>query len=47
MNNKEMQPGDKRYFNTLAELQQFSIENGNPKSGYNVEAKTLIVVTKE
>ncbi len=41
-----MKKGEKRYFETLPELEQFSIKNGNPKTGFRVESKEVFVVTK-
>lgn len=41
-----MKKGDKRYFETLPELEKFSIDNGNPTTGYEVKTKEVFVVTK-
>lgn len=48
MIDKEIKPGQKFYFKNLLELEQFSIDNGNPKKGeFGVslnEDKKLVVV---
>ena len=48
MNTTPMKKGEEKFFKTLKELEQFSIENGNPTSGFKVESKQVeaLVVTK-
>lgn len=46
MSTQIIKKGEKRYFESLPELEKFSIDIGNPKSGYDVKSKNVFVVTK-
>lgn len=46
MSTQIIKKGEKMYFESLPELEQFSIDIGNPKSGYEVKSKYVFVVTK-